>query len=720
MNRSGIPWLRFNLLAAIILMATSMLSPAVLAEEGTAPPESALKVSAFACDSQPLIEVNASIGQVPPDCVPVAGLWIDVVSDFGWVGGCTTLDTGACDLTVPGGYGMTAFYNPANLPISAAPLLTSKYIAQDAGVNDATFIVIKTPVQAPPVVQAEAPVESEQQDEPVLDVQVQSESEQQLPQEDTSVEGDQTEGEDGNEDEGDDEPTTQDETEGDEQAEAEETSTATVTATTTVTATATETVAATTTATATATATTTPTATVIATATVTPSPTTAPVTVTYATVSNTGGAGLRCRTQPNTSSAIITVLAEGTRVETRGAESNGWVPVKCAGQDGWFSTSYVQTTTETSNPGQPTQPSQPSTGSGTVTNTGGAGLRCRAQANTSSATITVLQEGAKVEVRGAASNGWVPVKCAGQDGWVSGSYFSVSSNPGQNPAPAPNPGGGSQTAYVSGTGGGGLNCRTGATTSSGVITVLPEGAKLTTRGSASNGWLPVSCGGRDGYVSTSYVTYSSGGGTSNPTPAPTPNPGSGSQTVTVAGTGGGGLNCRTAPSTGAVITILPEGARVEAIGSAQNGWQQVKCAGQTGWVSISYILYGLSGGGTGAVWIEVDLTRQYMRVYQGDNVINQTYVSTGRYGFDTPPGTFYINWKLPSQTMTGVLGGEYYYVENVPWVMYFTNVGHAIHGAYWHNNFGYRMSHGCVNLPVGFAQWLYGISPVGTRVYIHY
>ena len=70
--------------------------------------------------------------------------------------------------------------------------------------------------------------------------------------------------------------------------------------------------------------------------------------------------------------------------------------------------------------------------------------------------------------------------------------------------------------------------------------------------------------------------------------------------------------------------------------------------------------------------------------------------------------------------MTGTLGGEYYYVHDVPSVMYFTNRGHAIHGAYWHNNFGYRMSHGCINLPVNFASWLYSVTPMGARVRIHY
>ena len=73
-----------------------------------------------------------------------------------------------------------------------------------------------------------------------------------------------------------------------------------------------------------------------------------------------------------------------------------------------------------------------------------------------------------------------------------------------------------------------------------------------------------------------------------------------------------------------------------------------------------------------------------------------------------------------TRTMTGVLGGEYYNVPNVPWVMYFTNVGHAIHGAYWHNAFGTRRSHGCINLPVPFSEQLYRITPIGTRLRIHY
>ncbi len=118
--------------------------------------------------------------------------------------------------------------------------------------------------------------------------------------------------------------------------------------------------------------------------------------------------------------------------------------------------------------------------------------------------------------------------------------------------------------------------------------------------------------------------------------------------------------------------------------------------------------------------IDINLTSQYMIAYQGGWVVMESYVSTGRPGFDTPTGTFYINSKLPSQTMSGVLGGEYYNVPDVPWVMYFTDVGHAIHGTYWHNNFGAVMSHGCVNLPLDVAAWMYEWAPIGTRVVIHY
>lgn len=123
---------------------------------------------------------------------------------------------------------------------------------------------------------------------------------------------------------------------------------------------------------------------------------------------------------------------------------------------------------------------------------------------------------------------------------------------------------------------------------------------------------------------------------------------------------------------------------------------------------------------TGEVWIDINLSNEYMKVYKGTTVVMETYISSGKPGFETPPGTYFVNTKLEVQDMEGVLGGEYYNVPNVPWVMYFTDVGHAIHGAYWHNNFGTPMSHGCINVPVDLAEQLYNLASVGTRVEIHW
>lgn len=123
---------------------------------------------------------------------------------------------------------------------------------------------------------------------------------------------------------------------------------------------------------------------------------------------------------------------------------------------------------------------------------------------------------------------------------------------------------------------------------------------------------------------------------------------------------------------------------------------------------------------TAEKWIEVNLSTQYLIAWQGDVRVNEAYVSTGKEGFETPPGTFQILVKKPVEDMEGVIGGEYYNVPEVPHVMYFTDVGHAFHGTYWHSNFGTPMSHGCVNLTIGFAEWLYNWTPLGTRVEIHY
>ena len=119
-------------------------------------------------------------------------------------------------------------------------------------------------------------------------------------------------------------------------------------------------------------------------------------------------------------------------------------------------------------------------------------------------------------------------------------------------------------------------------------------------------------------------------------------------------------------------------------------------------------------------WIEINLSAQYLVAWEGGVPVYETAVSTGRAGFETPTGGYQIERKFAAQDLAGSRGGEAWYVPGVPHVMYFTDAGHALHGTYWHDNFGAPMSHGCVNLPLEAAAWLYDWAPVGTWLEISY
>ncbi|MCR4324975.1 MAG: L,D-transpeptidase [Candidatus Curtissbacteria bacterium] len=117
-------------------------------------------------------------------------------------------------------------------------------------------------------------------------------------------------------------------------------------------------------------------------------------------------------------------------------------------------------------------------------------------------------------------------------------------------------------------------------------------------------------------------------------------------------------------------------------------------------------------------WIEVDLSEQALYMMENGNVKGRFLVSTGKW-YPTPRGQWRIWTKLTSTRMAGgskVLG-TYYNLPNVPYTMYYDR-GYGIHGAYWHNNFGNPMSHGCVNMKPEEAAIVFNWAQVGTRVIV--
>ncbi len=106
----------------------------------------------------------------------------------------------------------------------------------------------------------------------------------------------------------------------------------------------------------------------------------------------------------------------------------------------------------------------------------------------------------------------------------------------------------------------------------------------------------------------------------------------------------------------------------------------------------------------GTKWIDISIISQTLVLWDGDRPVYATLVSTGRDGagdprktLSTPQGTFRIYQKHITTTMDSNVADHEFELRDVPWVMYFKG-GYALHGAYWHDDFGRVRSHGCVNM----------------------
>lgn len=126
-------------------------------------------------------------------------------------------------------------------------------------------------------------------------------------------------------------------------------------------------------------------------------------------------------------------------------------------------------------------------------------------------------------------------------------------------------------------------------------------------------------------------------------------------------------------------------------------------------------------GVTNGRWIDIDLAEQTLAVYDNYQLVFASLVATGMEPFWTRPGLFQVYSMKETENMSGAFEADrsdYYYLEHVPYTLYFDKA-RAIHGAYWRTSLGFEQSHGCVNMSIGDAAWVFNWANEGDWVYVH-
>ena len=115
--------------------------------------------------------------------------------------------------------------------------------------------------------------------------------------------------------------------------------------------------------------------------------------------------------------------------------------------------------------------------------------------------------------------------------------------------------------------------------------------------------------------------------------------------------------------------------------------------------------------------IEVDLDYQTLSCYEGNTEVYYCQIASGlKYDpltgetsnkLATPVGNLLTHWKIVSLNMTAGSFQSGYSTPAVPWSTMVSGDGIAIHGAFWHNAFGEKRSHGCINVTPEDAKWIF-------------
>ena len=174
-----------------------------------------------------------------------------------------------------------------------------------------------------------------------------------------------------------------------------------------------------------------------------------------------------------------------------------------------------------------------------------------------------------------------------------------------------------------------------------------------------------------------------------------------------------------APKTG---NIIPRYSLVEVFDEKKVGLSDWYMVAPDEWVHMTQValVYPMEQppeGVTNGRWIEINIFEQTLAVYENNQMIFATLITSGSSRTFTRPGLFKIHEKLVNTNMAGDIGQEgAYFLMDVPWTMYFDE-RRGLHAEYWHDHLGYKSSHGCVNMSFPDADWVFQWADMGEWVY---
>ena len=273
----------------------------------------------------------------------------------------------------------------------------------------------------------------------------------------------------------------------------------------------------------------------------------------------------------------------------------------------------------------------------------------------------------------------------------------------------------------------GLRLRSGASSDAETLVVLPDNAEFIAAPGDHDRWVPGYVDGYAGWVSAEYLKA--------PPAVPTIDVGDWDVTVWQ-GAALGETNVRREPTTAsAEVKMLQHGDPVVVVDWVE-GEEVFEGANMWAKLRDGTYIYGRNVGRSAPVeppplpadapwegkWIDVHLTQQLIVAYEGRTPVRTVVATTGMPGWETPVGWWAINNRVANETMeSGSIGAEQFFkLEDVLFTQYFTDVGHALHFAWWRTpeTIGRPGSHGCLNMLLDDSRFLWDWATIGTPVIV--